>query len=171
MSWKGPLEDSYWAAPGELLAGPYPLLDAPDRETQRARVRALLEAGVRTVIDLRTPVEPPGIRVLLGKLSDEAAWMGVPILDGAAPTPAEARLVLDAIDASIARGYPVYVHCMGGRGRTGTIVALWWMRHGRSAEDALAELGRRREGLLHGARPSPETPAQMRLIRTFSDCR
>ena len=52
----GPLPDSYWA--GErLLAGPLP--QGPDRPALRAAVRALLGAGVSTVIDLRTPAEPP----------------------------------------------------------------------------------------------------------------
>ena len=168
----GPLADSYWAQRGQLLAGPYPFLDRDDRPAQRAAVRALIDAGVRTVIDLRTPAEPPSARVLLRKLATDeeaVAWLGVPIQDGRAPTRAEALTVLDAIDAAIARARPVYLHCQGGRGRTGTIVACWWIRHGRfDAEGALAELTRRREGLLRGHKPSPETAPQLRLVRGWS---
>jgi len=162
----GPLPDSYWADRGRLLAGPWPLLGCRDREAQRAAVQALLDASIRTVIDLRTPAEPPSIRSLLDKLGDDAVWIGAPILDGAAPSRPLLDAILDAIDASLARDRPVYVHCQGGRGRTGTIVAAWWIRHGRyDAEGALRELTARRAGQPHGDHPSPETGAQLRLVR------
>lgn len=165
----GPLPDSYWADPGRLLAGPYPLLGRVDREPQRAAVRALLDASIRCVIDLRTPAEPPSIRSLLDKLCDDAVWIGFPILDGAAPSAPLLEAILDSIDASLARDRPVYVHCQGGRGRTGTIVACWWIRHGLyDAAGALRELSVRRAGQPHGEHPSPETGAQLRLVRSFA---
>lgn len=168
MDHAGPIEDSYWAADA-LLAGPYPFLGLPERADQRAALRALLGAGIRTVIDLRTPAEPPSVRVLLSKLDDEAAWVGIPIVDGAAPSRPALTTILDVLDASIQRGRPAYVHCQGGRGRTGTVVAAWWIRHRLHApEEALAELGRRRQGLAHGDHPSPETAPQLRLVRSWS---
>ncbi|MEZ4339346.1 MAG: dual specificity protein phosphatase family protein [Sandaracinaceae bacterium] len=165
----GPLPDSYWAAE-RLLAGPHPLLGASERADQRARVRRLLDAGIRTVIDLRTPVEPPSVRSLLDKLaSEDAVWIGVPILDGASPTEAQMVAILDAIDAARARDRGVYVHCQGGRGRTGTVIACWWIRHRHfDAERAFEELMRRREGLANGARPSPETAPQRRLVSSWT---
>ncbi|MBX3272094.1 MAG: dual specificity protein phosphatase family protein [Sandaracinaceae bacterium] len=164
----GPIPDAYWADDG-VLAGPHPTARAADRDEARAAVRALLDAGVRTVIDLRTPMEPPSIRALLDKLGgDDAVFIAVPILDGAAPTRAQMVAILDAIDAARARGRGVYFHCQGGRGRTGTVAACFWVRHGRfEAEEALAELARRRAGLLHGAHPSPETGPQLRLVRSW----
>lgn len=162
-----PLPDSYWADERRLLAGPLPT--GASREELRARVAALLEAGVRAVIDLRTPAEPPSIRALLEKLSADAVWMGAPILDGAAPSPAQMQAILDAIDASLARERPVYVHCQGGLGRTGTVVACWWIRHGRhDPGGALLELARRRVGQPSGHRPSPETAPQLRLVRAWA---
>lgn len=169
MTHAGPLPDSYWASTS-FLAGPLPA--GGDRAGQRAAVRALLDAGVRTVLDLRTPSEPPSIRALLEKLAgddEDVTWMGVPILDGAAPSVGSMLAILDAIDASIARARTVYVHCQGGRGRTGTVVACWWIRHGLfEPEAALAELGARRVGQPNGARPSPETGPQLRLVRAWS---
>jgi protein-tyrosine phosphatase len=161
------IPDSYWAVPEKLLAGPLPT--GKDRESERAAIRTLLDAGIRCVIDLRTPVEAPGVRVLLEKLSDDAVWIGFPILDGDAPTPPRMQAILDAIDASIARDRPVYVHCQGGRGRTGTVVACHWIRHGLFDNDAaLAELMVRRRGLLNGERPSPETGVQHRLVKSWT---
>jgi len=137
----------------------------------RAEVRGLLDAGVRTVIDLRTAGEPPGIGSLIEKLAraeEPVAWVGFPILNGSAPAPALLELILDIIDASMARSRAVYVHCAGGRGRTGTVVACWWIRHGRyEPEGALAELKLRRERLPSGNMPSPETGAQYRLVRSW----
>jgi hypothetical protein len=165
----GKIADSYWAAP-RLLAGPLPT--APDREGLRTIVRGLLDAGVGTVIDLRTPAEPPGIRTLLEKLArdDEPhAWTSFPILNGEAPTAALLELILDTIDAQIARERGVYVHCAGGRGRTGIVIACWWIRHGLfEPEQALEELVRRRQGLPNGHMPSPETGVQFRLVRGWS---
>lgn len=163
-----PIPGSYWAAPG-LLAGPLPT--AEDREGLRTQVRALLDAGVRTVIDLRTSAEPPGIGVLFEKLAadaDEVAGFGLPILNGDVPTIALVQLGLDLIDASLARGRAVYLHCAGGRGRTGTFVACWWIRHGmHDGESALAALMRHRAALVDGHMPSPETAAQYRRVRAW----
>ncbi|MGE0786994.1 MAG: dual specificity protein phosphatase family protein [Sandaracinaceae bacterium] len=166
----GPIPDSYWAAAGALLAGPLPRAD--DRPALRAKVKALLDAGIRTVIDLRTPAEEPGIRVLFEKLapSDTAVvWINVPILNGAAPNPAELDTILDAIDASVARDRPVYVHCQGGLGRTGTVVAAYWIRRREyDLAGALDALARRRVGQPNGDRPSPESPAQHRCLKLLA---
>src|SRR6185369_14823752 len=156
-----PIPDSYWAAE-RLLAGPLPA--HPDREILRAQLRALLDAGIRTVIDLRTPAEPPSMRALLEKLAgpeQDVAWIGAPILDGSAPSVALMQIVLDLIDSERARDRGVYVHCAGGRGRTGTVIACWWIRHGLcDAQGALAALREHRALLPSGAMPSPETGAQ-----------
>ena len=169
MSLQGPIPESYWAKEGALLAGPLPV--HPERDALRAMVRALIDAGVRTVIDLRTPAEPPSIRSLLEKLArdgEDVTWLGVPILNGDAPSVATMQLALDAIDAQHARGRCVYVHCAGGRGRTGTVVACWWIRHGLfDAERALIELMDRRKMHPQGHLPSPETAPQLRLIRAW----
>ena len=165
----GPIDDSYWAASAKLIIGMYPFRGAEDRATERQRIRALLDAGVRTVIDFRTPAEPPSVRSLLRKLGDDdVAWLGIPIQDGEAPNRAELITILDAIDSAIARGRVVYAHCMGGRGRAGTVAACWWIRHGVfDSEGALEALMERRLGQPHGEHPSPETAPQLRLVRAW----
>jgi hypothetical protein len=165
-----PIPDSYWVDPGRVFGGPLPT--HADRAVLRQRVGLLLELGVRTVVDLRTPAEPPSIRALLDKLSVgglDPVWFGAPILNGGAASVAQMQAVLDLIDGSLARERGVYVHCQGGLGRTGSVVACWWIRHGRhDPESALAELMRCRLGQPHGERPSPETPPQYRLVRSWA---
>ncbi len=165
-----PIVNSYWAAPQILLAGPHPSLG--DRASQRVCVRGLLDAGIRTVVDLTTPAERFGVRVLFEKLAPdhtECAWFGHPILNGEAPSRAGMRLVLDLIDASHARQRAVYVHCMGGLGRTGTVVACWWIRHGLlDAKQALAALRTRRQTQPNASAQSPETSPQYQMIRSWA---
>jgi protein-tyrosine phosphatase len=71
------------------------------------------------------------------------------------------RETLDALDAALAARRRVYVHCLGGRGRTGTVVACWLVRHGHRAEEALALVQERR------GRRSPETAEQRRFVRRW----
>ena len=41
--------------------------------------------------------------------------------------------ILDEIDGAILNGKTVYVHCLGGIGRTGTVVGCYLVRHGIAA--------------------------------------
>lgn len=163
-----PIPDSYWA--GEhLLAGPRPA--HAERATQRKNCKALLAAGVRCVIDLTAPNEPATARVLLQRLDEELVWIRVPILNGDVPSVPALQTILDLIDLNTKRERVTYVHCQGGLGRTGTVVACHWIRHGEMPEgdtDAIIEeLKRRREGQPHGHKSSPETGRQLRLIRSW----
>jgi protein-tyrosine phosphatase len=78
-------------------------------------------------------------------------------------------LILDAIDSAVDSESPVYVHCWGGVGRTGTVVGCHLIRHGMSAEKALE-----RVDALYKTRPrdpylrtSPETAEQFDFVRNW----
>jgi hypothetical protein len=155
-----PLPDSYWFGPG-LLAGPRP--------ADATAVRTLLRVGVRTVVDLRTPAEPPSVRVALTRRCETASFVQVPIQDGRAPAPETLVTLLDLLDGHVRRERGLYLHCQGGRGRTGTVVAAWWIRHGQvdDSDGAIARLRGVRAGEPHGDHPSPETAEQLRLLRQW----
>jgi protein-tyrosine phosphatase len=74
------------------------------------------------------------------------------------------RAILDTIDAEMAAGRTVYVHCWGGIGRTGTVIGCWLVRHGTPAEEALNEIEARR-----GEPGSPETAAQWAFVLNWSE--
>ena len=77
---------------------------------------------------------------------------------------------LDAIDEHMSQGRTVYVHCMGGIGRTGTIVGCWMARHGltgQAALDRLRELWRACPKSQYSR--SPESREQERYIREWKE--
>jgi hypothetical protein len=51
------------------------------------------------------------------------------IRDMEVPTEAEMIHILDTIDQALTEDRPVYVHCWGGHGRTGTVVGCYLRRH------------------------------------------
>lgn len=172
-----PTPDSYWvtvesAPTGRLLAGEYP--GAKDPAAARAKLERFLDAGVTTFIDL-TEEDEYGLRPyapLVGKLA-AARGMALthlrwPIHDLTAPTAPQMARILDAIDAALAAGETVYVHCYGGIGRTGTVIGCWLVRHGLSGQAALDRIAAWRAGTPDGARPSPETRAQRAMVLNWA---
>ena len=70
---------------------------------------------------------------------------------------------LDALDAALADGHTVYLHCWGGKGRTGTVVGCWLARHSLASGQAAVEgVWKLREGLQGD---SPESEEQRAMVR------
>jgi protein-tyrosine phosphatase len=88
----------------------------------------------------------------------------MPIPDFETPTAAQMRGILDALDAALADGHTVYVHCYAGIGRTGAVIGCYLVRHGRSGQEALGELARLRRGTALEGALSPVTDEQRQLV-------
>jgi len=163
-----PILDSYWVSPGFLLAGAYP---CSFRESEAlAKVDALLDAGIRSFVDLTetedglVPYEALA-KTLAAARDVEITYRRMAIRDRGIPSLEHMRSVLEQIDSEIAAGRPVYVHCWGGIGRTGTVVGCWMRTHdGCSSEEAIEKIAELRRGTPDGRSASPETSEQREFI-------
>ena len=84
-----PDPNTYWVIEGRFLAGEYPA--ARDPVQARAKVRAFLDAGITTFIDLTQPDELAPYEPLL--LNAEVEYRRFPIRDMSVPR--EARYMHD----------------------------------------------------------------------------
>lgn len=87
-----------------------------------------------------------------------ARYVNRPIGDFSVPTRERLSATLDEIDAELARGGVVYVHCWAGCGRTGVVVGSWLVRHGAEPEEALRRIADAR------GRGCPQTLEQRELV-------
>ncbi len=167
------LVECYWVLPGQLLAGEYPAR-AGNRNAAE-RIDELLEAGIDVFIDLTKPEElPPYLPLLRQRASMkqiQTAHRRFPIVDFSLPERATMLAALDSIDAALADGHHVYLHCRGGLGRTGMAVGCYLVRHGRTGRQALEQIkdywlsrpGRRSMPI------SPETPDQAKFVMEWRE--
>jgi len=177
-----PFANCYWVTPGRLLAGEYP--SAFTVTAARRKVHRLLDAGVTFFLDLTHPDDPlePYAQFLEETVGEDAlpiVYRRLAIPDRTVPSAAQMTQTLDIIDAALAAGHVVYVHCWGGVGRTGTVVGCYLVRHKysggngdeNSGEAALAQLARLWQTVEKRDRfpQSPETPAQMEMVRRWKE--
>ena len=83
------------------------------------------------------------------------------------PTPDGMRAILDLIESAITAEAPVYVHCWGGIGRTGTVVCCWLVERGLSGEQALVEIAQLRDGIQKRRITSPEMRGQQQFVKDW----
>jgi protein-tyrosine phosphatase len=165
-----PFIKSYWVIPGQFLAGEYP--GSIFEENAQHKVAKLLECGVNAFIDLTENSEllpyEPILRSLSQSCDTSPVYLQMPIQDFNIPSREGMIKILDTLDSVISQGRVVYLHCMGGVGRTGTVVGCYLVRHGMPADHALDEINRLRMVIPPGLRRnSPETPVQIALIKSW----
>ena len=137
-----------WVAPG-VLGCAYP-------RTERA-LNALSSSGVRLLVNLH---ERPHDPVRLKRHGLREAHL--PIKDFAAPSPEQIERGVQAILRGLAAGEAAAVHCGGGLGRTGTLLACYLVRSEcLGEEEAIRRVRSRRPG-------SVETLAQREAVRVWA---
>jgi protein-tyrosine phosphatase len=75
--------------------------------------------------------------------------------------------ILQAIEQALAANHVVYLHCWGGIGRTGTVIACYLIQQGLAGSAALDRIALLRQGTPDSHRRSPETDAQCAFVLSW----
>jgi protein-tyrosine phosphatase len=165
-----PIAGSYWLIENQLLAGEYP--GASTAAAARKKLASFLDAGIRSFVDLtqeQDALEPYDERLadLARERQTECRYQRLAIRDLGVPTREGMARILSVIRDEIDAGRPVYVHCWGGIGRTGTVAGCWLVEQGLSADEAIARINQLRRATRGGYLQSPETDEQCLFVRRW----
>lgn len=133
-----------------------PLLAAMAVPQDSEEFKWLREQGIQLLISLT--VDPPR-----RDLVNEAGLLvvHVPVIDMHAPSQEQIDLCLGSIAKGHAQNMGVGIHCGAGLGRTGVILACYFVHKGLDAQSAIARVRRLRPG-------SIETDEQVEAIEQYA---
>ena len=125
-SWFGNKPSRYVGVIKDKLAASGPLM----RSSQLAWA---IKNGIKSVVTIReSPLDPAWF-----PKESSIDYKHVKVQDFGAPPVEELNQVINYIDNEIQSGKPVIVHCNGGSGRTGTVLAAYLMKkEGLTADQA-----------------------------------
>lgn len=162
------LSNFYWVIQNEIagMALPtaarlYPFAKRQDKIQNpgvQQEIQELKSLGIGAIVTLtetpldRKPFEEAGLE-----------YLHLPIQDMTAPTIDQVRQFIKFVQECIAQKKPVVSHCLGGLGRTGTMLACYLVSKGQTPKEAIANV--------RAARPfAIETMEQeARIIEYFLD--
>ena len=115
----------------------------------------LSDQGIRHLVTLTE-------RPLDGGWLEEAGVeaIHIPVVDTMAPEQDQIRTFVSYVDERLGLGEPVLAHCLGGFGRTGTMLASYLVHCGATAEQAIEEVRQKRPG-------SIETTVQSEAVQAY----
>jgi len=128
-----------WIEPARLIAGRHPCAWGPGNAP--SEVQDLLAHGITLFLNL---TEDGELEPYAELVPAPVRHVRIPIQDFSVPTTETLVSALDEIDAELAAGGLVYVHCWAGCGRTGVVVGSWLVRHGSEPHAALAKIAETR---------------------------
>ncbi len=167
-----PIHNSYWVVPRRFRAGEYP--GSIQDDEAREKLRWLLDQGTNLILDL-TEAREAGLKPYIHLFQEEAARIPkmvmhkrIPILDFDRSEKEKMVEILDTIDLALSEEKIIYLHCYGGRGRTGTVVGCYLVRHGIPGDRALERIQEYRKGIPGKYEQSPETEGQRKMVMEWT---
>lgn len=139
-----------WLVDGEIAGHAAPADQDDLAYLKRQGIRALvrMEEGHRALVT-SDQVRDQGL-----------ADLHQPVVDFTPPTPRQIDRMIGFIEENVAAGKPVGVSCHAGVGRTGTLLACYLVKKGRTAGEALEEVALKR-------RAAVETEDQRQAVREY----
>ena len=128
-----------WIEPQALAAMAWP-------RNLRQALEFLHDQGIGVIVSL---TEFPLQRALVEEFGMEYHHMPIP--DFTAPTYEQIRRFIGIVNHALRLDRRVVVHCLAGRGRTGTLAACWLVSRGHSSTEAIEEVRRMRPGSVESA--------------------
>lgn len=129
-------------------------------------MRAWRRAGLDTVVSLLTPEEAEDLGLLQERevcRKNGIEFLSLPIVDRSIPTlDTKIANLFEKIEAALAQGKNVDVHCRQGVGRSGLVAASLLVARGTRPEVAVDQVGKARHIAV------PETPEQRTWIDAFA---
>jgi hypothetical protein len=144
-----PFPQSFWVHENLLCAGCYP--GDQDQATRDTKLCGLLDCGIRRVLSLMEaserahggrPFEPyvPRLQELAAERKVIVECLSMPIPDARAPSPPTLQRILNTIERGLRDQTPTFLHCWGGHGRTGTVIACHLIQKGLTPKQAIDTL-------------------------------
>jgi hypothetical protein len=168
-----PFSRSYWVESGKLLAGAFP--GSPDLDEAKEKITGLVQCGIQRIINLMEPDETGHhgepfdpydqiFREMGAEKGLDVSMIRRAVRDFDVPTPELMASIVGEINRFIELGLPVFVHCWGGRGRTGTVIGCWLVNQGLTGQEALDHIRWLRQDEPTWYKHSPETEKQVRMV-------
>ena len=160
-----PHKNSYCVIADKVYAGEY----AGDLYNTQAKVAEICNFGITHFIDL---TEEGELKPYAQYLNGNTVHRRFPIKDVSVPKSFdEVYELMEYIDGIISDSdNKVYIHCWGGVGRTGVIVACLYEYLGEDAKTAIVHLRKSFEACPKSAyRHTPETKEQLEFILGFGE--
>jgi len=108
--------------------------------TSREEVDWIKENGIKAILTL---TEDP----LPSKWLDNIDYLHIPTVNGSAPDMEDIEHATDFIDKNLKNNRSAMVHCAAGKGRTGTILAAYFMKYkGMDVRNAIEKVREVRPG-------------------------
>lgn len=145
-----------WLLPGQLAGTPWPGLI---RETDDD-LMALRNVGVTRLVSLTERAFPEALAARFG-----IRCACLPISDMQAPTLTQAAALCCDIDRWLHAGEVVALHCKAGLGRTGTLLATYWLWRGNGRRSAAESIDRVR----HLDTAMIQSPSQTAFLSDFAE--
>lgn len=95
----------------------------------------LAQAGIKSIVCL---LEDNSNIENYNKNGFKNLWL--PVADDKAPTFEQVEKLVEFIDEQNKNNNPVAIHCQGGKGRTGTLIASYLIAKGASFEEAMEKI-------------------------------